>query len=66
MEQYGIGYPNLHLSDKHFEMGVLDAVAHFNIGNMATLIYDKMGMERGYGYGYGYVGRVLYVERLLE
>ena len=34
---------------KQFEMGVLDAVAHFNIGNMATLlIYDKMGMERGF------------------
>ena len=33
---------------KQFGMGVLDAVAHFNIGNMSTLlIYDKMGMERG-------------------
>ena len=49
MERYGIGYPNLDLSDKQFEMGVLDAVAHFNIGNIATLlIHDKMGMERGF------------------
>ena len=33
---------------KQFKLGVLDAVAPYNIGNMATLlIYDKMGMERG-------------------
>ena len=32
-----------------FEIGVNDAVSHFNIGNMATLlIYDKLGLERGY------------------
>ena len=30
---------------KQFGMGVLDAVVHFNIGNLATLfIYDEMGM----------------------
>ena len=29
-----------------FEIGVNDAVSHFNIGNMATLlIYDKLGLE---------------------
>ena len=31
-----------------FENGVYDTVAHFNIGNLATLIYDKSNIERGY------------------
>lgn len=32
-----------------FETGIYDAVSHFNIGNMATLLtYDKLGLERGY------------------
>ena len=32
-----------------FEIGVYDSVAHFNIGNLATLlIYDKSNIERGY------------------
>ena len=30
-------------------MSVLDAVAHFNIGNLATLLtFDKLGIKRGY------------------
>ena len=34
---------------KQFEMDVLDGVVHFNIGNLATvLIFDQMGMERGF------------------
>ena len=32
-----------------FELAVYDAVAHFNIGNLATLlIFDKVNIERGY------------------
>ena len=32
-----------------FEFGVYDAVAHFNLGNMATLnISDELGMEKGF------------------
>ena len=32
-----------------FEFGVYDAVAHFNLGNVATLnISDELGMERGF------------------
>ena len=32
-----------------FEIGTYDAVAHFNIGNSATLrIYDAVGLERGF------------------
>ena len=32
-----------------FEIGVYDSVAHFNTGNLATLlIYDKSNIERGY------------------
>ena len=32
-----------------FELAVYDAVAHFNIGNFATLlIFDKVNIERGY------------------
>ena len=32
-----------------FELAVYDAVAHFNIGNLATLlIFDKINIERGY------------------
>ena len=31
------------------ELAVYDAVAHFNIGNLATLhIFDKVNIERGY------------------
>ena len=34
---------------KVFELSVLDAVPHFNIGNLATLlIFDKLGIKRGY------------------
>ena len=34
---------------KVFELALFDAVAHFNIGILATLlIFDKMGLERGY------------------
>ena len=34
---------------KQFGLGVLDAADHFNIGNLATLLmYDKMGMQRGF------------------
>ena len=34
---------------KTFEIGVYDAVAHFNIGNTATtLIYDAMNINPGY------------------
>ena len=34
---------------KQFQMAVHDAAAHFNIGNLATLlIYDKLDIERGY------------------
>ena len=34
---------------KVFELALFDAVAHFNIGNLATLlIFDKVGLERGY------------------
>ena len=37
------------ISFKVFELSVLDAVSHFNIGNLATLlIYDKVGIHRGY------------------
>ena len=32
-----------------FEIGTYDAVAHFNVGNSATLrIYDAVGLERGF------------------
>ena len=32
-----------------FEIDVYDAVAHFNVGNLASLlIYDAVGVERGY------------------
>jgi hypothetical protein len=32
-----------------FEIGVYDAVSHFNIGNLATLLtFDELGIERGY------------------
>lgn len=32
-----------------FEIGVYDSVAHFNIGNLATLmVYDNVNIERGY------------------
>ena len=32
-----------------FEFAVYDAVTHFNIGNLASLIlYDKVNIERGY------------------
>ena len=32
-----------------FEIGAYDAVAHFNVGNVATLlIYDNVNIERGY------------------
>ena len=32
-----------------FEIGMYDAVAHFNVGNLASLlIYDAVGVERGY------------------
>ena len=34
---------------KVFELSVLGDVAHFNIGNLATLlIFDKLGIKRGY------------------
>ena len=33
---------------KTFEIGVYDSVAHFNVGNLATLlIYDAVGIDRG-------------------
>ena len=33
---------------KQFQMAVHDVAAHFNIGNLATLlIYDKLGIQRG-------------------
>ena len=32
-----------------FELALYDVVAHFNIGNLATLlIFDKVNIERGY------------------
>ena len=32
-----------------FEIGVYGAVAHFNVGNLASLlVYDAVGVERGY------------------
>ena len=32
-----------------FELAVLDAVSHFNIGYLATLLFfDKVGINRGY------------------
>ena len=32
-----------------FELAVYDAASHFNVGNLATLLlYDKVGIERGY------------------
>lgn len=34
---------------RQFEIGVCDAVAHFNIGNLATIqIMEKLGMDSGY------------------
>ena len=34
---------------KQFATAIFDATAHFNIGNLATLmIYDKLDNERGY------------------
>ena len=34
---------------RQFAMAIFDAAAHFNIGNLATLmIYDKLNIERGY------------------
>ena len=33
---------------KTFEIGVYDSVAHFDVGNLATLlIYDAVGIDRG-------------------
>ena len=42
--------PNTNFVDfKVFELSVLDAVAHFNIGNLATLlIFDKLGIRIKY------------------
>ena len=48
MEHYGIESQDL-WDINSLKWVVLDAVVHFNIGNLATLlIYDKMGMERGF------------------
>ena len=36
------------ISSTTFDIGVYDAAAHFNPGNMATLeIFDEIGIERG-------------------
>ena len=35
---------------RQLEIGVYDAVSHFNIGNKAAiLVYEKLGMVTGYG-----------------
>ncbi len=40
---------DIFIGAKTFNMGVNDAVAHFNDGNIATLnIYDEMGLDQGY------------------
>ena len=40
-----------------FEFGVFDAVSHFNLGNVATLTFDEMGIDQGF-----YTKRGCYIE----
>ena len=48
MVQFGDEYQNTHVGLRQFELGVYDALSHFNVGNKATLLmYEKLGMTSG-------------------